>query len=180
MWWTFIITNLNTRFSAHPALWSTWVDCDLWMPWQKSNDPFYIDITAIWVCFTDGESWAHHQGPQRPCSELSRLCLNGTLIILLFLCCCFVFPSGVCPLSTSTFYPTAVKPCQIFFPHQSSCKSDSWNWQWHLARDVTKRISVVKRDWRDEHSLKPFISIHQLPRCTSTYAKNRKSLFFSL
>lgn len=65
------------------------VDSDLWMAWHKPTDPFCTDITAIWVFFTDGEPWAHHQGPQQPCSELSHSCLNGILIVSCF--CVVVF-----------------------------------------------------------------------------------------
>lgn len=75
---------------------------------------------------TDKELYAHHLGPKWPCSKLSRLCLNGFLIVFLFFLyylsflsfCCFLprplpFPldhNSLCTCMDASFdiHPTAV------------------------------------------------------------------------
>lgn len=117
------------RICAPPALDQQWtVICE----WHGRNPLTHSVLTLqpSGVFFADGASRAHHQGPQWPCSELSRSCLNGILIVscfcvvvvfsFFFFVCFFCFPSGVCPLCTYAaasldIYPTVVKPSQTFF-----------------------------------------------------------------
>ncbi|GAA6225853.1 uncharacterized [Lates japonicus] len=125
------------RISAPPASDQQWTAICEW----HGRNPLTHSVLTLQpsgVFFTDGESWAHHQGPQRPCSELSRLCLNGILIVSCFCVVVFLFffsfvlfcfLSGVCPLSTYTdasldIYPFLVKPSQTF---NHLGEGDIWN-----------------------------------------------------
>lgn len=122
------------------------------MAWQKPTDPFCTDITGIWVFFTDEESWAHHQGPQRPCSELSRSCLNGILIVSCFcgVVLLFVFPPE-CLLSPPTrmplltFIPLLSNQVRLF-PHQSPQRKVTFGTICDGGqRDVNRRVSAVNK-----------------------------------
>lgn len=107
--WTFLITN--------EKLCSSWpgsaANSDLWKTLQQPADPFFIDITAIWGLLHRWRASALHQGPQRPCSELSRLCLNGILIVssfcvvVVFLSFCFLLFCPLCTFADASFdiYP---------------------------------------------------------------------------
>lgn len=83
------------------------------MTLQQPADPFFIDITAIWGLLHRWRASALHQGPQRPCSELSRLCLNGILIVssfcvvVVFLSFCFLLFCPLCTFADASFdiYP---------------------------------------------------------------------------
>lgn len=142
--------------SAPPARDQQWtVICE----WHGRN-PLTHSVWTLQpsgVFFTDGESWALHQGPQWPCSELSRSCLNG---ILIFSCFCVVvfffgFPSGVRPLCTYADASVDILP-QTFSSEVIFGTSGG-------QRDVSGRV---------ERSFRPF----QFKTSSSRmYAKNRKT-----
>lgn len=155
------------NWAAAPA-----VDSDLWMAETHSGE-------SSGIFFTDGESRALRQGPLRPCSELSRSCLNGFLIVfvllfsssllLLFSVCWFVFPLD-CVLSWHLTHC-----CQTgFFLKNHRSKGDvvpgTFVWQSDVCGGKQESSKVNAPSGR-------FSSIHQLPRFAPKIEKS--SIFLS-
>lgn len=86
---------MKIRFSAPPALDQQWTLICKWHGRNPLTHPV-LTLQPSGVFFTHGELWALHWGPQCPCSELSRSCLNGILIVSCF--CVVVFFSCLFPL----------------------------------------------------------------------------------
>ena len=133
-WWTFIITN---RGSAPPASHQQWTVICEW-PGRNPLPHSVSTLQPCWVFFTNRESWVRQQGPERPCSELSRSCLNGILIVSCF--CVVVFPphSLLFSLWLCTHSPPARMPLLTFTPPLSNQVrlfplQSAW-WRWHLEQ----------------------------------------------
>lgn len=104
--------------NSHENLWTVIVNGMAETHWPV----LYWLYSHLGSFFTDGESGAHHQGPQRPVTFVPEWNFDS----FLFLCCCFLLFclfSGVCPLSTRRSLSWHVAHhCQTksdFFPHQS-------------------------------------------------------------
>lgn len=138
------------------------------------------------VFFTDGKSWAHHQGSQRPCSELSRSCLNGILIVscfwvvvffFLFFFLCFLecVLSAPTRMPLLTFTPSLSNQVRLFLTNHHG-KGDILNRQRRRAKRPQQESLSSKQESGEMNAPSGhFSSIHQLPGCTP---KIEKPLFF--
>lgn len=183
-WWTFIMTSMRISAPPAPDQQGT-VICE----WHGRNPLTHsiLSLQPSGVFFTDGESWAHHQGPQWPCSELSHSCLNGILIVSCFcVVVVFFFFFFLVFWSVSSLH---LRGCLSWhLPHHCQAKSDFFLTNHHGKGDIWNR----QRRWAKRHRWESlcgkqesgevnapsghFTSIHQLPGCTPKIGKPYFSL----